>query len=199
MLGCLAPEDPGGLFLEQVARLADVREGQRIVDVCCGMGSQALRFAEHKAIANGIDLDPRMTRLAEGRRKRRDLQQASFQTASALELPFRDNTFDCASISMSFHETAREHRGMIISEMTRVVIEGGRIVLADYAVPQSRSLSGYLPALFERVAGRENYACYRDYVAHGGLPGLLRRTQLQTEATTTLSPVVVIVTRNGKG
>jgi len=180
---------------EEVVRLAGLEGGQTALDICCGIGSQVLRFAEEGALAAGIDLNPRMIRLAERRKRRQGLRNASFQTASALRLPFRNGTFDCVSISLALHEMANEERSIIISEMTRVVNNAGILVFADYAIPLPRTPSAWMSALFERLAGRENYARFRDYGARGGLPGLLRSTPLHTAGATEVGPIATIITR----
>jgi ubiquinone/menaquinone biosynthesis C-methylase UbiE len=179
---------------EEVVRLAGLKKDQTALDICCGIGSQVLRFAEEGVLATGIDLNPRMIRLAERRKRKRGLQNASFQMASALALPFHSGRFDCVSISLALHEMAREERNVIVSEMTRVVSQGGRLVFADYIIPAPRTPSAWVSTLFERLAGRENYARFRDYGARGGLPGLLRSSSLHPDGATELGPIAAIVT-----
>jgi ubiquinone/menaquinone biosynthesis C-methylase UbiE len=183
---------------EEVVRLAAMRTGQRALDVCCGVGSQVLRFAERDLVATGVDLDPRMTRRAEKRRRRRGLRNASFQRASAVALPFRNDTFDCASISLALHETAETQRKSVLSEMKRVVVQEGRLVFVDYVVPLPRTPSGYLSIFLEYLAGHEHYGAFRSFLDRGGLDELLRENRVCQEEFSQLGPVAVVAARNVK-
>ena len=99
----------------QAPGLVGMQAGDRALDVCCGTGALALYWAGMGVTAAGIDMDPRVIQIADDKRRRRGLDNASFQVANALNLPFEDDFFDFASISMSLHETESTERDAIVS------------------------------------------------------------------------------------
>lgn len=175
-----------------------MKAGDRVLDVCCGTGDQALHYAGKGIDATGIDTDPRMVKVAERKRRKRGLGNVSFQLADAQALPFRDNSFDYASVSFSLHEKERPARARVISEMKRVVKAQGTLVFVDFSVPFPRNAYSYLIRAVEFMAGREHFRCSRDFVEQGGLDVLLRSNRLHEDKRDYLKygTVAIIRTRN---
>ncbi len=155
-----------------------MKAGDRVLDVCCGTGDQAFHYVQAGIVATGIDLDPNMLKLARKDRRSKDSSNVSFHRADAQDLPFRDNSFDCASISFALHEKERAVRDNIISEMKRVVRKGGVLLFLDFQVPLPNNLLPWLVKLIEFFAGGEHHRCFKDYLAQGGLDVLLARNHL---------------------
>ena len=176
-----------------------VAEGSRVLDVCCGTGEQALYYSSKGLVAAGIDFDPCMTGAARAKNRKLRLTNVHFQTASAQHLPFSDSVFDCASISAAIHENERSDIDRIISEMKRVVKEGGALVLVDYKVPLPQLISAYFSFALEYLAGREHWRCYRDYVGQVGMDGILERHGLHEEKRAELGPLWLIKATNTSG
>lgn len=161
-----------------VAGLSGVKAGDRVLDVCCGTGDQVFHYTQKGAIAAGVDQEPSMIELAERNRKRRGFNHGTFRVASATKLPFPDGCFDCASISLGLHEMERGERYRAVSEMKRVVKKEGVLMFIDFQVPLPRNTIAYLIRAVEFLAGRDNHKCFRDYLAQGGLNGILKEAQL---------------------
>ena len=161
-----------------VTGLAGIKAGDRALDVCCGTGEQVFHYEQKGAIATGVDQEPSMIELAEKNRKRRGFKHSTFRIASATELPFPDGYFDCASISLGLHEMERDERNRAVSEMKRVVKKEGVLMFIDFHVPLPENLFAYLIRAVEFLAGRDNRMCFRDYLAQGGLNGILKEAQL---------------------
>jgi demethylmenaquinone methyltransferase/2-methoxy-6-polyprenyl-1,4-benzoquinol methylase len=179
-----------------VHEFAGTEEGSRVLDVCCGAGDQALYYSSRGLIATGIDIDPCMIGAARAKSWKLGLTNVSFQTASAQHLPFSDSVFDYASISVAIHENERSDIDRIISEMTRVVKKDGALILVDYKVPLPRLISAYFSFVLEYIAGRDHWRCFKDYMAQGGLDGILERHGLREEKRDELGPLWVIKTTN---
>jgi ubiquinone/menaquinone biosynthesis C-methylase UbiE len=160
---------------------AGMKAGDRVLDVCCGTGEQALHYARKGINATGIDLDPRMIEVAERNRRKRGLGNVSFQLADAQALPFKDDSFDYASVSLALHEKERPARDRVISEMKRVVKAEGALVFIDLSVPLPRKAYACLVRAVEFMAGRDHFRCFRDYIEQGGLDVLLRSSRLHEE------------------
>jgi ubiquinone/menaquinone biosynthesis C-methylase UbiE len=155
-----------------------MKAGDRVLDVCCGTGDQAFHYARAGMMATGMDLDPNMLKLARKDRRNKDSNNVSFHRADAQQSPFRDNSFDCASISFALHEKGRAARDIIIAEMKRVVKKGGVLLFLDFQVPLPDNLLPRVVKVIEFFAGREHHRCFKDYLVQGGLDVLLARNHL---------------------
>lgn len=183
----------------QAPGLAGMQAGDRAIDVCCGTGALALHCAGMGVTVAGIDMDPRVIEIADGKRRALGLTDALFRVANASALPFEDDSFDFASISMSLHETESTERDTIISEMKRVVKVEGALVLIDYKVPLPFIPSSYTSRVVELVAGREHNRYFREYMRQGGLDGLLDRHGLRADRRAELGPMWMIKAVNFRG
>ena len=161
-----------------VAELCGMKAGDRVLDVCCGTGEQVFCYTEKGASAIGVDRNPSMIKIAEKNRQRRGFNDGIFHLASATHLPFLDDYFDCASISFGLHEIQRAERYKAVNEMRRVVKKEGVLMFTDFYVPLPKNCISYLIRMIEFLAGGDNYRCFNDYVAQGGLAQILKETQL---------------------
>jgi ubiquinone/menaquinone biosynthesis C-methylase UbiE len=159
-----------------VVELSGVKAGDWVLDVACGTGDQVFHYAQKGAIATGVDENPNMIELAERNRKRQGFN-STFRIAGATELPFPDGYFDIVSISLALHEMSRDERNKAVSEMKRVVKKNGILMFTDFQVPLPKNSVAYFIKTVEFIAGRENHKCFSDYLARGGLKGILKENQ----------------------
>ena len=176
-----------------VSEFSGIKAGDTILDVCCGTGEQVFYYVKKGAITIGIDLNPNMLRLAERNKKKSDIKDVSFQIADASNLPFQDNLFDFATISLALHAMERTVRDRVISEMKRVVKKKGTLIFADFQVPLPQNFFRHLAKAIEFMVGGEHYRNFKDFVRQGGLDELLRRNQLQIEKRGRLKADVIAV------
>lgn len=182
----------------RIPDFCEMKAGDRALDVCCGTGAQTLCYARRGIISWGIDLDPIMIGFAERSRKRLGLSHAFFQRANAMVLPFRDASFDHASISMGLHEKEGPTRDRIVSEMRRVVKKGGALAIVDYSVPYPADAYGRAARLLEQIAGRDHFRCFREFIRDGGLDSLISRHGLQEDKREIAGrmPISILKVRN---
>lgn len=178
--------------------ISGMKPGDRALDVCCGTGDQVFHYARRGVIAAGIDINPNMIKLAERTKSKLGLTNVSFQVANAANLPFDDNFFDYASISLALHEIERTARDKIISEMKRVVKTKGGLIFVDYQVPLPKNFNSYLFKVGEFIARGDHYKNFRDFLAQGGLAQLLPKNQLGVEKRSYLKrgTIAIVKTRN---
>ena len=133
-------------------RAAALCEGaKRVLDVCSGTGDMALEIHRRwGAEVVGSDFAYRMLEIGRIKAARRSLaDRVRFQQADTLRLPYRDGSFDAATVAFGIRNVVDTERG--IREMTRVVRSGGRVVILEFTLPENALLrKGYL-AYFGRV------------------------------------------------
>src|SRR5271156_6115268 len=89
---------------EKLARMVSAGENDRAVDLACGPGTLALRFAKHVRWICGLDFTP--TILERARRTAAHdglLEKITFTIGDAQSLPFADSSLDLAVTSYSLH------------------------------------------------------------------------------------------------
>jgi ubiquinone/menaquinone biosynthesis C-methylase UbiE len=117
------------LIAELLVEAADVRAGQRVLDVACGQGNAALAAARRFAVATGVDYANNL--LAQGReRAAAEHLEVTFTEGDAERLPAPDGGFDVAlsTVGVMF---APDHR-RAADELVRVTRVGGRVALASW-------------------------------------------------------------------
>jgi demethylmenaquinone methyltransferase / 2-methoxy-6-polyprenyl-1,4-benzoquinol methylase len=148
--------------------------GDRALDVATGTGDLALELAGRVAPAGqvvGVDFSERMLELARGKVSEAG-PAAEFLWANALELPFADGEFDAATVGFGARNFADLERGL--SEMTRVVRPGGRIVILEITTPRRPPLSTFFSLWFDRVVPALGRLA-GDAQAYSYLPSSVRR------------------------
>ena len=162
-------------------KFAEIEARDRVLDICCGTGDQAVFFAKTGAIVAGIDLSPQMIGTALKKQKKDNLADIYFQAADAAKLPFLDPVFDVALISLALHEIESKKRDEVLSEMKRVVKKGGRLIFVDFSCPLPKSITSFFIKLVEFFAGAEHHQNFKSYFQEGGLLKLLERNGLKPE------------------
>ncbi len=115
----------------ELIRLARFTPDMHILDVGCGVGGSTRRLAyEIGCQVTGVDLSDEYIDAAERLTKLFNMQtRAKFHAASALDMPFEDNSFDGAwSIQMNMNI---EDKLGLMKEIFRVLKPGGRAVLYE--------------------------------------------------------------------
>lgn len=92
--------DPDGVESRALLEAADFNRA-RVLEVGSGDGRLAFRYATASAFVVGIEPDARALASARDACPSYLRQRVAFARASALALPFRDNTFDIAVLAWS--------------------------------------------------------------------------------------------------
>jgi SAM-dependent methyltransferase len=127
---------------ESLAEAADIRAGERVLDVAAGNGNATLAAARRFAQVTSTDYVPALLDRGRARAAAEGLA-IDFRVADVEDLPFADGTFD-AALSTFGAMFAPDHT-RTAREMLRVVRSGGRVGFANWT-PE-----GFLGALFKVV------------------------------------------------
>ena len=104
----------------QLAELADVRPGQRVLDVGCGPGALSTELVGRLGADAVSAVDPSESFVAAARER---LPGVTVEQASAEKLPFPDDSFDAALAQLVVHFMSEPVAGL--AEMGRVTRSGG--------------------------------------------------------------------------
>jgi SAM-dependent methyltransferase len=127
---------------ETLAEAADIRAGERVLDVAAGNGNATLAAARRHADVTSTDYVAAL--LDKGReRARAEALAVRFQVADAEALPFEDASFD--AVLSTFGVMFAPNQAQCAREMLRVVRPGGRIGMANWT-PES-----YIGRLFKTI------------------------------------------------
>ncbi len=131
-------------------RHADVRAGERVLDVACGTGDLARLFARSGAgDVVGLDFTQAMLDIAANKPTPPRAAPIEYLRGDALDLPFDSASFDVVSIAFGIRNVADPARA--IAEFQRVLRPGGRLMILEFTLPRNRVLRGMYNFYFRRV------------------------------------------------
>jgi demethylmenaquinone methyltransferase / 2-methoxy-6-polyprenyl-1,4-benzoquinol methylase len=146
----------------KLIRLADVKPGERALDICSGTGDLAIGLALAGAETVGLDFNSEMLRVARNKLSALKLcgpQALRFVQGDALKLPFSDRSFEVVTIGYGLRNLANWEDGL--KEMKRVAKPGGRLLVLEFGKPENKIwralyfayLKIVLPVLGQMVCG----------------------------------------------
>ncbi len=138
-----------GQWATQVADTAQIQLGQRVLDVACGTGvlsREVLSRVSSKGTVAGLDANSGMLAIAGEIAPGVDWTQGVAEA-----LPYPDNSFD--TVVSQFGLMFFPDRAQAIAEMLRVLVPGGRLVVAVWDCLENIPAYAALVALLERQAG----------------------------------------------
>jgi ubiquinone/menaquinone biosynthesis C-methylase UbiE len=117
---------PAEIWISTIVRLGRITVDSDVLDIGCGTGRYTTRVAAaSRASIYGVDCSPTMLKNA----LKSDPERAIRWTmGDAHALPFKSNSFDCAYMTMVFHQIQK--RNTLLDEIRRVLRPGGRCIIA---------------------------------------------------------------------
>lgn len=140
--------------LPMVAPTKDIR----VLDICTGTADLAIAYSQklgpHGRVI-GSDFCWEMLALAPSKLKALKTENGSpiaLVQADALRLPFPDNSFHVASVAFGIRNVSDLRDG--VKEMVRVIMPGGKVVILEFGLPESRVFKRVYNFYFNQVLPR---------------------------------------------
>ena len=157
--------------------MAEVRAGERALDLACGTGDLAFAVATNGARAFGLDITHRMLQLARLRAGSHGASSGQvpveFISGDMTSLPFRSASFDLVTTGYGLRNVP--DLDTAIDEIARVLRPGGRLLSLDFNRPESAIIrAGYL-AYLTGVGATLGWLLHRDPDTYRYIPASIRR------------------------
>ena len=133
--------------------------GMRALDVCCGSGDVAIKmstFVGSEGSVTGLDFAAKqLTFAAKKEREERSrrgtdaMGKIDWIEGDALNLPFEDDSFDCATIAYGLRNVSDIPRAM--RELRRVVRPGAKVAVLDFNNPDDPTTAAVQGFMLDNV------------------------------------------------
>ncbi|MDA8339675.1 MAG: class I SAM-dependent methyltransferase [Nitrospiraceae bacterium] len=149
------------MIRRKILRLADIKNGDRVLDIGCGTGTSALIIAGDvgdNGEVVGVDLSDKMLDIARRKLEEHRFRNVTFIKANAEEIPYPDSYFDKVTVFAALHEMNHEGRINTLREIYRLLKIEGKALIADYDLPEKIGgilLTGLLLRMFEGETARD--------------------------------------------
>jgi len=128
------------------------RSQPTVLDIGCGTADLSLEFARSGPVV-GCDFSHPMLRIGKDKIASADTSHpVALLEADALNLPFRDGSFDAVASAFVLRNLASPQKGL--EEMKRVLRPGGVVSILDFGLPKATLLRGPYLLYFNCVLPR---------------------------------------------
>jgi demethylmenaquinone methyltransferase/2-methoxy-6-polyprenyl-1,4-benzoquinol methylase len=155
--------------------ISDYKE-KTILDLCCGTGNQLKLLSKNKfKNLHCLDLSKSMLAIA-----KKGNHAINIYNEDATKTSFKNNTFDLVIISFAIHEKDRDTQTKMLNEANRLIKEDGLMLIVDYDFNKSKfNLGKLVITVIEKIAGKEHYHNFKNYIKNNGLLTLIDKNNFQ--------------------
>jgi len=137
------------LWRRKAVSLISAPEGSTFLDVATGTGDLAVTLVRRKQPAKvvGIDISAGMLSFGKKKMERLGLDKiVTLQQEDCEALSFNDNTFEAVTVGFGIRNFLHPEKGL--SEMHRVLKNGGEAIILEFSRPKSKLLCKLFDAYF---------------------------------------------------
>lgn len=120
----------------------------KILDVCSGTGDVAVDASKNSHVI-ASDFCEEMLLLCAKKLKVQNIENVSCIQNDAENLSFKDETFDGVIVAFGIRNVADVKKAL--SEMSRVVKKGGKVVILEFSLPASRGFAHVYYLYFQKM------------------------------------------------
>ena len=166
---------------------AQLRAGQRVLDLACGTGTLTLsaKQMQPQATILGVDGDTNILSKARNKCEKAGVN-IHFDEALAQRLPYADASFDLVISSLFFHHLDRDNKLAALHEISRVLKPGGILHIADWG----KAANVFMRTLFYGVQMLDGFTNTSDNVAGRLVEFLVASGFVQVRETTRFATVL---------
>ena len=124
------------IFKRMVLHMSGIRQGANVLDLAGGTGDMAALFAPAVGAQGRVvltDLNRPMMQVGRDRLLDQGISQVEFCQAPAEQLPFADDSFDCACISFGIRNFTDKDQSL--AEILRVLKPGAALLVLEFSTP----------------------------------------------------------------
>lgn len=153
------------LWLDQhwrgrAVELAGVKPTDVVIDVACGTGDLAMKFAARAQRVIGIDFTLAMLPIAQEKATRGNAHGLLYVNGDAIALPLADASADVVSIAFGIRNVADPQAAL--REFRRVLRPGGRAAILEFSLPANPLLRRLYNFYFRQILPRTATLISRD-------------------------------------
>ena len=152
----------------KLVALANVRPGDRALDLACGTGDLAIAIANQGGHATGLDITYRMLQLGAARST-----AVRFIAGDMSSLPFQSRLFDLVTTGYGLRNVP--DLDAAIDEIARVLKPGGRLLSLDFNRPESAIVRAAYLSYLTLVGSTLGWLLHRDPDTYRYIPASIRR------------------------
>ena len=152
------------VYIERPAMLRQVGvvRGKKLLDVGCGTGENLKKYVRKGALCAGIDISREMLKIAGEHLPEVEMKKCDIRK----KLPFDDDTFDIVTMSLVIDHL--EDIRNPLSDIRRVLREGGRLIISDRMEEKDRKITTeFLPGMRHTSYRRTTRTVVRGLYEHG--------------------------------
>jgi ubiquinone/menaquinone biosynthesis methyltransferase len=153
---------------KKLVALADVRPGERALDLAAGTGDIAFGVAARGATTIGLDITHRMLQLA-----RAKSDAAALVTGDMMHLPFQTASFTLVTTGYGLRNVP--DLPAAIDEIARVLGPGGRLLSLDFNKPENGVVRTAYLAYLTIVGSALGWLLHRDPDTYRYIPESIKR------------------------
>jgi len=155
--------------------LANVRPGERALDLACGTGDIAFAVAARGARTVGLDITLRMLQLAHAKQGSAGAvaRRVAFLGGDMASLPFAPAVFDLVTTGYGLRNVPDLNTA--IGEIARVLKPGGRLLSLDVNRPEPAAIRAVYLSYLTVVGAALGWVLHRDPDTYRYIPASIRR------------------------
>lgn len=153
-----------------------IEPNSSIIDVGCGTGRFSFSAADKVQKIVGIDLSKKNIDKANQTLLKNPNTKISFHHTNLSDLNSQNLHFDYAVMTYVIHEVNPLDRISLLKEISQIA---DRIIIGDYLVPVNKGFWSVVNEVVEFLAGKDHYNNFKNFIANGGLYGLVDEAELR--------------------